>query len=43
MNCTIDASVFVAAVRLEENHYTASREFLQVQSDSQDIVRFGSA
>jgi len=29
MNCAIDASVFVAAVRLEEEHYTASREFLQ--------------
>ena len=28
MNCTIDASVFVAAVRLEEDHYTVSREFL---------------
>ncbi len=29
MNCTIDASVFVAAVRLEEDHYTASREFMR--------------
>jgi len=29
MNCTIDANVFVAAVRLEEDHYTASRRFLQ--------------
>ena len=29
MNCTIDASVFVAAVRLEEDHYTVSREFLR--------------
>ena len=35
MNCTIDASVFVAAVRLEEDHYTASREFLrQVREDA---------
>ena len=29
MNCTADASVFVAAVRLEEEHYAASRRFLQ--------------
>lgn len=29
MNCTIDASVFVASVRLEEEHYIVSREFLQ--------------
>jgi predicted nucleic acid-binding protein len=29
MNCTIDASVFVSAVRLEEDHYAASREFLR--------------
>jgi predicted nucleic acid-binding protein len=29
MNCTIDASVFVASVRLEEKHYAVSREFLQ--------------
>ncbi len=29
MNCTIDASVFVAAARVEEEHYAASRQFLQ--------------
>ncbi len=29
MNCTIDASVFVSAVRLEEDHYTVSREFVR--------------
>jgi len=29
MNCTIDASVFVAAVRVEEDHYAVSRRFLQ--------------
>ena len=29
MSCTIDASVFVAAVRLEEEHYAVSRRFLQ--------------
>jgi predicted nucleic acid-binding protein len=29
MNCTIDASVFVAAARVEEEHYAASRRFLQ--------------
>ncbi|MCK5382086.1 MAG: hypothetical protein KAJ81_11470, partial [Candidatus Latescibacteria bacterium] len=29
MNCTIDASVFVAAVRVEEDNYTVSRRFLQ--------------
>ncbi|MCK5118295.1 MAG: PIN domain-containing protein [Candidatus Latescibacteria bacterium] len=29
MNCTIDASVFVAAVRVEEDNYTISRRFLQ--------------
>ena len=29
MNFTIDASVFVAAVRLQEQHYAISREFLQ--------------
>lgn len=29
MNCAIDASVFVAAVRLEEEYYAASRGFLQ--------------
>jgi predicted nucleic acid-binding protein len=28
MNCTIDASVFVAAVRMEEEHYAVSRRFL---------------
>jgi len=28
MNCTVDANVFVAAVRLEEKHYTVSRGFL---------------
>jgi len=29
MNCTIDASVFVSAVRLEETHYAVSRRFLE--------------
>jgi predicted nucleic acid-binding protein len=28
MNCTIDANVFVAAVRLEETHHAISRRFL---------------
>ncbi len=28
MNCTIDASVFVAAVRPEEDYHTVSRRFL---------------
>ncbi len=38
MNCTIDASVFVAAVRLEENHYTVSRTFLQqAREDALDV------
>lgn len=30
MNCTIDASVFVSAVRAEENYHAASRQFLQL-------------
>lgn len=29
MNCAIDASIFVAAARIEEQHYAASRQFLQ--------------
>lgn len=29
MNCVIDASVFMAAVRIEEEHYIVSRTFLQ--------------
>lgn len=29
MNCTIDASVFVAAARIEEEHYAVSNQFLQ--------------
>jgi predicted nucleic acid-binding protein len=29
MNCTVDASVFVAAERLEETHFSVSRKFLQ--------------
>jgi predicted nucleic acid-binding protein len=29
MNCTVDANVFVAAARLEEEHYTISRGFLR--------------
>lgn len=30
MNCTIDASVFVSAVRAEENYHAVSRQFLQL-------------
>ena len=38
MNCTIDASVFVAAVRLQEQHYAVSREFLQqVQAQAVNV------
>ena len=29
MNCTVDASVFVAAARLEEAGYATSREFIR--------------
>jgi predicted nucleic acid-binding protein len=29
MNCTVDASVFVAAARREETHHAASRRFLR--------------
>ncbi len=39
MNCTIDASVFVSAVRLEEDHYTVSREFLrQAQKEAVTVL-----
>ena len=38
MSYTIDASVFVAAVRLEEEQYAASREFLQqVRAQTTDV------
>jgi len=38
MNCTIDASVFVAAARAEETQYAASLEFLkQVQEQKVDV------
>jgi len=30
MNCTVDANVFVAAVRLGEEHYAVSRRFLHL-------------
>jgi hypothetical protein len=29
MNCTIDASVFVASVRLEEKHYAEIEKWLK--------------
>jgi len=39
MNYTIDASVFVSAVRLEEDHYTVSRKFLrQVQKGAMTML-----
>ena len=38
MTITVDASVFVAAARVEEAHYEASRRFLlQVQAQDMDL------
>jgi hypothetical protein len=48
MNCTIDASVFVSAVRLEETHYAVSRRFLEseklfgIEDQAWTINRFHS-
>ena len=37
MNLTVDASVFVAAARVEESHYSTSRQFL-LQARSHDAT-----
>jgi predicted nucleic acid-binding protein len=39
MNCTVDASVFVSAVRAEENYHLISRQFLQL-AQTEAIVIF---
>jgi predicted nucleic acid-binding protein len=39
MNLTVDASVFVAAARVEEIHYSASRQFL-LQARAHDATLF---